>query len=244
MHPSTRSITPRLHAERARTALTTGRLPDCVCKVPSATSTVRVHAELRQAILDGVLGPGERLRAEALAERFGTSRTPVREALQRLEREGLVELPPNRGAIVSAFDAEDVLDLYEIRAVLEAHAASRAATRIRPEQVAALRDNCAQADELGDDVRGLMSLNEAFHRLVVEAAASPHLAASMHGVEGIPRAFRTAFWADAGQRAQSLFCHRELVGALAAGDAELAGAVMRMHILGARRFLLEGRPDD
>ena len=224
--------------------LTAVRAPGCVCKVPSATSTVRVHAELRQAILDGVLAPGERLRAEALAERFGTSRTPVREALQRLEREGLVELPPNRGAIVSAFDAEDVLDLYEIRAVLEAHAARRAATRIRPEQVAALRDNCAQAEELGDDVRGLMGLNEAFHRLVVEAAASPHLAASMHGVEGIPRAFRSAFWADAGQRAQSLFCHRELVGALAAGDAELAGAVMRMHILGARRFLLEGRPDD
>src|SRR6187200_3686539 len=94
------------------------------------TSAIRVHRDLRHAILEGELAPGERLRAEALAGRFGTSRTPVREALLMLEREGLVDVLPNRGAIVRSFDADDLLDLYEVRSLIEPHAAARAATRI------------------------------------------------------------------------------------------------------------------
>lgn len=201
------------------------------------TSTIRVHDVLRTAILDGHLAPGERLRAEALAGRFGTSRTPVREALLMLEREGLVEVQPNRGAIVRSFDATDLLDLYEVRALIEPHAAARAATRIEPAPLERMRELCDAADRRGVQVADQIVFNEEFHRIVVEAADSPRLTAAMRGVAGIPREFRTAFWASDEQRAQSLFCHRELVVALAARQAELAEAVMRMHILGARDFL-------
>jgi DNA-binding GntR family transcriptional regulator len=207
--------------------------------IVAATNAVRIHAELRQDILDGTVAAGKRLRAEAIAERFGTSRTPVREALQRLEGEGLVELPANRGAIVAAFDRDDVLDLYEIRAVVEAHAAARAATRMAPAELERLSQNCATAERLGDAVAEQMRLNEEFHRIITAGARSPRLTAAMRGVSGIPRAFRAVFWADDAQRAQSLSCHRQLVEACAARDAELAEAVMRMHILGARRFLLD-----
>src|SRR6185436_3113501 len=130
---------------------------DFVCNV---TSTVRVRDELEHAILEGVLQPGERLRAEALAQRFGTSRTPVREALLQLEAQGLVEVEPNRGAGVKAFDAADLLDLYELRALLEPHAAARAATRISAEQI-------EQLSELTDDnatPEQQMASNELFHR--------------------------------------------------------------------------------
>jgi DNA-binding GntR family transcriptional regulator len=206
------------------------------------TSTIRVHEVLRTAILDGQLAPGERLRAEALAGRFGTSRTPVREALLMLEHEGLVDVQPNRGAIVRSFDPADLLDLYEVRALIEPHAAARAATRIAPEPLARLRELCDAAADPGATVADQIVFNEEFHRIVVEAAESPRLVAAMRAVAGIPREFRTAFWASEQQRAQSLFCHRELVTAFTAGQAELAEAVMRMHILGAREFLLQAVP--
>ena len=90
----------------------------------------RVRDLLEEAILEGELKPGERLRAEALAQRFGTSRTPIREALLQLEAHGLVEVEPNRGAVVKTFDRDDLRDLYEVRALIEPHAAALAATRI------------------------------------------------------------------------------------------------------------------
>ncbi len=181
--------------------------------------------------------PGARLRAESLAGRFGTSRTPIREALLMLEREGLVAIEPHRGAVVRSFDPADLLDLYEVRALIEPHAAARAATRIGDAALARMRDLCDHAERRGVAVADQIVLNEEFHRIVSEAADSPRLAAAMRAVAGIPREFRAAFWADRAQRAQSLFCHRELVTALEARQAELAEAVMRMHILGARDFL-------
>ena len=202
------------------------------------TSTVRVRDELQHAILEGVLRPGERLRAEALAQRFGTSRTPVREALLQLEAQGLVEVEPNRGAVVRAFDSADLLDLYELRALLEPAAAARAATRIGDDEIAQLK---ALTDDDAPPERQMAS-NEQFHRIIVEAARSPRLTAAMRAASGIPRTFRSVFWHDERQREESLMCHRRLVAAFRTRDEELAEAVMRMHILGAIAFLEETWP--
>jgi DNA-binding GntR family transcriptional regulator len=195
----------------------------------------RVRDLLEEAILEGELKPGERLRAEALAQRFGTSRTPIREALLQLEAHGLVEVEPNRGAVVKSFDREDLLDLYEVRALIEPHAAARAATRISDTDIARLRDLCDAEDQI--------VANEAFHRIILEAAASPRLVVAMRAATGIPRAFRSAFWHDERQRTESLICHRRLVSAFETKDAQLAEAVMRMHILGAIAFLEETWPN-
>jgi DNA-binding GntR family transcriptional regulator len=209
----------------------------------SVTNAVRVQAELREAILAGSLPPGARLRAEPLAERLRTSRTPVREALILLAREGLVDVEPRRGAIVRSFDAADLADLYDVRALIEPHAAHRAATRIGPDELARLREICAAAETRGADddaaVEDQVALNEEFHRIVVTAAGSPRLEAALRAVAGIPRAFRAAFWRDDGQREQSLFCHRQIVHALEHRRPRLAEAVMRMHIVGAIDFLAE-----
>jgi DNA-binding GntR family transcriptional regulator len=203
----------------------------------AATSTGRVRDQLHHAILEGALKPGERLRAEALAQRYGTSRTPVREALLQLEAQGLVQLEPNRGAVVKTFDAGDLLDLYEVRALLEPAAAARAALRIGDDDIARLEALCEEAD--GASVEQLIAGNEAFHRIIGEAAGSPRLSVAMRAVAGIPRAFRAAFWRSEEQRAESLLCHRRLVTAFRTRDAALAEAVMRMHILGAVSFLEE-----
>jgi DNA-binding GntR family transcriptional regulator len=201
----------------------------------AATSTGRVREQLQHAILEGVLKPGERLRAEALAQRYGTSRTPVREALLQLEAQGLVEVEPNRGAVVRPFERADLLDLYAVRALLEPAAAARAALRIAPQDIDRLEALCNDAA----DVDRLIADNEEFHRIIAEAAASPRLTVAMRAVAGIPRAFRSVFWQSEEQRAESLLCHRRLVTAFRTRDAALAEAVMRMHILGAVSFLEE-----
>lgn len=197
--------------------------------------------ELQHAILEGVLKPGERLRAEALAQRFGTSRTPIREALLQLEAQGLVEVEPNRGAVVRAFDRDDLLDLYALRALLEPAAAARAATRIEEHDIARLQELCDKAQHANVDDQ--IAYNEDFHRIIVEAAQSPRLTVAMRAASGIPRAFRSRFWDSEEQRAESLLCHRRLVSAFRVRDAQLAEAVMRMHILGAVGFLEETWPN-
>lgn len=215
-----------------------------VCKIPSTeTNATRVQDQLREAILTGALEPGARLRAEALAERLRSSRTPVREALLLLAQEGLVEIEPRRGATVRTFDAVDVSDLYEVRALIEPHAAALAARRITGPEITRLTDiheRSAAYDDAGEEsVAEQLQLNEEFHRLILDAARSPRLTSAMGAVSGIPRSFRASFWRDDDQRAQSLSCHRELLAAIGHQRPELAETVMRMHIQGAGAFLAE-----
>jgi DNA-binding GntR family transcriptional regulator len=210
---------------------------------PTVTNAVRARDELREAILTGSLPPGSRLRAEPLAERLQTSRTPVREALILLAREGLVDIEPRRGAVVRQFDTADLADLYDVRKLIEPHAARRAATRIGAHDVQRLSELCDRADARGaaDDaaVEDQVAFNEEFHRVIVAAAGSPRLEAALRAVAGIPRAFRAAFWHDDAQREQSLFCHRQIVHALERRQPRLAEAAMEMHIVGAIEFLTE-----
>ena len=132
---------------------------------------------IREAIIDGRLAPGERLKEEELARELGLSRTPIREALAVLQAEGLVDTAPNRGATVRAHDAEDLDDLYRLRALLEGYAAGRAATKMPPEQVAELFASCERFEALADgDVAPLVKENMHFHSTIVEAAASGRVA--------------------------------------------------------------------
>ena len=148
----------------------------------------RVRDLLEEAILEGELKPGERLRAEALAQRFGTSRTPIREALLQLEAQGLVEVEPNRGAVVRTFDRDDLRDLYEVRALLEPHAAARAAHAHHA------RDDIERLDALCDDatVEQQIVANEAVPPDHPRGgAAARGWSVAMRAASGIPRAFRS-----------------------------------------------------
>jgi DNA-binding GntR family transcriptional regulator len=177
-----------------------------------------------------------------LAKRFGSSRTPVREALVQLEAEGLVDIEPRRGALVRSFASADLIDLYEVRVLLEPAAAARAALLVRDHQLDRLRALVALSDARGgqssDAIDDQIAWNEEFHALVIAAAASPRLSAALRATAGIPRSFRTSFWNDAAHRDFSQTCHRELVSALSEGSAERAAAVMRMHILRAKDALV------
>jgi DNA-binding GntR family transcriptional regulator len=195
---------------------------------------------IRAAIVEGRLEPGQRLKEEELARELGISRTPVREALLFLQAEGLVESEPNRGATVRAYEPEEIEDMYELRALLEGHAAHRAATRISEEDLGRLRESNERFATLGaeNDVVDLVRENLAFHNTVLEAAGSERLAAMVRKVIELPLVYKSFYWYSPEQKLISDHYHRELTRALEARDAERAELIMKEHVFEARDFLI------
>lgn len=201
-----------------------------------------VAAELiREAIADGRLEPGQRLKEEVLARELGISRTPIREALLVLQTEGLVEASPNRGATVRSYELADLEDMYELRAMLEGLAAARAAARISQAQLAALVASCERFEELvgGSDVRALVAENAFFHETILAAAASERLAGMVRQVVAVPLVYRSYVWYSPQQASASYHYHRQLAHALGRGDAPRAELLMREHVYEARDVLAQ-----
>ncbi|MCX2729753.1 GntR family transcriptional regulator [Saccharopolyspora sp. NFXS83] len=204
-------------------------------------AATRAYSDLRQAILTGARPAGTRLREEELAETFGLSRTPVREALRRLEADGLVRLVPHRGAEVVRFEDEDVDELFDLRCLLESHAARRAAER-GDTDVAALRELCEQMEHLLHDLddsgyEQITRLNMEFHRAVHRAGGRRLLPDLLSRVIDVPLVRRTFHQYTAAELDRSFAQHRELVDAIAAGDGDWANAVMQSHLRAARSSL-------
>jgi DNA-binding GntR family transcriptional regulator len=203
---------------------------------------------IREAIVDGRLEPGRRLKEEELARELGISRTPIREALLMLQAEGLVDAIPNRGAMVSVHTPEDLDDLYQLRALLEGYAARRAATRISDTQVEVLRESCARFDRLDPDtdLREVVRENMLFHSTIFEAAGSSRLESMVRRVVELPLVYKSYIWYSPDQQRISVHYHRQIANALAARDAERAELIMKEHIFEARDLLvarLRERPE-
>ncbi|MGL6278774.1 MAG: GntR family transcriptional regulator [Gaiella sp.] len=215
---------------------------------PLPTTTSAVAERIREAILGGVLAPGERLKEEQLARELGTSRTPVREALLRLQSEGLVDAAPNRGATVRLYGRVELEEMYDLRALLEGHAAQRAAERIDDATLDELRDSCARFALLvdGSDVHALVAENAVFHRAIWDAAASERLGTMIAEVVALPLVYRSYVWYSPEQSDRSLALHRRILAALERRDGAEAGALMHAHVLAGRDVLLAGldREDD
>ena len=207
----------------------------------SRSASAAASEVIREAIIDGRLAPGRRLKEEELARELGMSRTPVREALLVLESEGLVESVPRRGATVRSYAVDDLDDMYQLRAVLEGYAARRAATRISAEDVARLEESCARFERLraDDDLRDLVRENLFFHNVVLAAAASARLSSMVRKVIKIPLVYRSFYWYSQEQKLISEHYHKKLTHALSVGDAERAELIMKEHVLEARDFLLD-----
>jgi DNA-binding GntR family transcriptional regulator len=188
-----------------------------------------VCAILRELIISGELAPAEQLKQRDLAARFGVSQTPVREALRRLESEGLVINDPHRGATVAGSRSGIVEDNAQIRAVLEQLGAHRAAEHISPAQIERLRalnERMASLPE-GDPRYG--DLNRQFHFSIYECAQSPILLSMMRllwqAMPAGPKVVRT-FRESATQ-------HEGIIAALERGDGDEAARLTYAHILGS-----------
>jgi DNA-binding GntR family transcriptional regulator len=196
---------------------------------------------VRTAILDGRLAPGQRLKEGELARDLGISRTPVREALLMLQAEGLVDAVPNRGATVRRHEADDLDDLYQLRALLEGHAAHRAAAKISEEAIATLRGSCDRFDGLrgdADDLKELVKENLLFHNTILEAAGSARLTQMVRKVIELPLVYKSYIWYSPDQKRISGHYHRQITNALAAREADRAELIMKEHVYEARDVLL------
>ena len=212
---------------------------------------VGVLERLRALILTGEYGPDERLIEEQLAERLGVSRTPVRQALTMLEAEGLVEITPNRGATVCSFSIEDVWDIYDLRAVLEGHAARRAAGRIERRELERLRELAremeglpGQFDDHEEEIRALVALNQEFHGTIVEASRNRRLERLINRTVEIPLMFKAFYWYTLHERTISNHYHRQILEALENGDADRAEIIMREHVYEGRDFVIRALKED
>src|SRR3954468_1534576 len=177
---------------------------------------------IREAILDGELAAGARLKEDELAARLEVSRTPVREALRRLEVEGLVVHEAKRGAAVRSYSAEELDDMYRLRALLEGYAARRAAERMTPEVLEQLRASCRRFERLagrrGASIRDLARENMIFHECVLLAAGDERLADMVRSVIHLPLVYRAYVWFTDDEKRASAWYHERLVDILAAGD--------------------------
>lgn len=192
------------------------------------------YATIRAMILSGEVRSGEKLSEEALAARCGVSRTPVREALRRLEAELLIRRSDTLRSFVADWSITDVEDNFILRGLLESYVARRAAERIQPAQLGALRAINLRlsgfVQPVSPDVTGFLEANREFHALILESAASPRLAAALARVIEQPVIWRTAQHYGRENLLRSFHEHEELLAALERGDGDWAEAVMRAHI--------------
>ncbi len=201
---------------------------------------------IREAIIDGRLAPGQRLKEEELARELGISRTPVREALLILESEGLVESIPKRGATVRSYAVDDLDDLYQLRALLEGYAARRAAdAHLARRTSCACEESCDRFDRLRaeDDLLDLVKENLFFHNVILEAAGERP--ARRDGPQGDrdPARLQVVPLVLAGAEADLRSTTTgSSTRALAGGDAERAELIMKEHVLEARDFLARAAP--
>lgn len=201
-----------------------------------------VYHALRDAIVDGRLAGGQKLPQIPLAAHLGISRTPVRDALQRLAQEGLVRAVSFRGFVVSEFSVREVLDVYEVRLALEPLAISEALPNYTRMNLAQLGDICDATEATGEeDVDALYSLNAEFHRTLIEPCPN-RVAARMLGQLWLQPSSLRLFHAQAALGTAmkgSVREHRAILEAIEAGEDELVLDRVADHIRGAQRETVE-----
>ncbi len=192
------------------------------------------YRHIRGAILEGILAPGEQLREEQLAESSGVSRTPVREALRRLETEHFVRRTDSQRTFVTDWSMDEIEEAFALRGMLEGHAAARASCRIAAEDIDRLASHnqsirtAAESQPINPGV--FLEHHREFHAIILQAAGSDRLTALLGTIIEQPIVLRTARRYDRDQVLRSFAEHEELILAFRRHDADWAEAVMKAHI--------------
>ena len=202
----------------------------------------KAYRTVKDGIISGRYPGGARITEQEVAATAGVSRTPVREALSRLQSEGLVDFTPNFGAVVTVWTEADSDEVFELRAMLEAYGARRASRHASNEQLARLRELAeAQYRESIERRSGYLDriseINNRFHHALQEAAASPRLTRVLSSLIEAPLVMKTFHVYTPEDLMRSAQHHLELCRALALRDAEWASSVMCSHIHAARGAL-------
>jgi DNA-binding GntR family transcriptional regulator len=201
-------------------------------------SSDKAYEAIREMIVDGVFAPGDHLSEEHLSAEIGVSRTPVREALRRLEGDYFVAIRANRGARVIGWDAGDVEDLFQLRAIVEGFAARCAAERADIDEIMAMRQEIAAIDKAltgraKPDIDRFLAANSRFHQHLSGATKNTRLSEIIKSLVAQAVVVRTAKRYTIEELQRSNFHHREMVDAIEARDGALAETIMKTHILAA-----------
>lgn len=222
-------------------------LPNLPGPLPRRLLREQVYAALRQWIVQGVLRPGEQLRDTELAARLGVSRTPVREALRRLEDEGLVQAAAHRWTRVAPLDPGDAQRIYPLVIALEVLAARLAAPLLGPADLQAMADANLELDEAlrARDATRAAAADRAFHAVFVERAGNPELSRVLHGLKTKLERLEAAYFGDALAGERSVAEHEAILRAFHRGDAAAAARAVRAnwtHSLRRLEARLRARP--
>lgn len=212
---------------------------------PEGPLTEQIYRRLENEIIDGRLGPGDRLNEKQLAEQQGTSRGPVREACRRLEQGGLVEFRQNRGFFVRVLDLAEVLEIYDVRAALFGQAGRILARRITMAQIEELEDLDRQMNDAvqSGDADLFYVLNRQFHARIMAFTGNRHLASIYEGLDRELHIWRKrALILDGNVRA-SADEHSEILRELRGGNPSRLARILRDHSLAGRNRLLRTMPD-
>jgi DNA-binding GntR family transcriptional regulator len=192
------------------------------------------YAKIRAHLISGAAQPNEQITEDQLTQITGVSRTPVREAVRRLEDELLLVRSDTKRLFVADWSRDDIEEMFALRQMLECHAAERAATRLSRGQIAVLEaintDLKAAIEQAAPDIARFLEANRALHDVIIEAAQSPRLGQLLTRLVEAPVVLRTARNYSLEDLHQSARDHDELIAAFAARDPEWARAVMGSHL--------------
>jgi DNA-binding GntR family transcriptional regulator len=186
--------------------------------IPSLPGTTAEHAleQLRRAILAGELQPGQRVLQEEVAERLGTSVAPVREALRVLEHEGQVTYQPRRGYFVTALHMEDLVEIYELRQILEERAVRQSLPSLDEdalERISIAAADCVRAAEAGD-IAAELEANRRFHFGMLESPEQPHTMRVIRLLWDSTCAYRALYYNSPDERQEAVRAHERILSAL------------------------------
>lgn len=195
----------------------------------------KAYEILKQRVVGGRFAPAAQLKEEHLARELDISRTPVRAALKRLVEDGLATAAPGYGVRVAEWTEFDIEETYDLRGLLEGHAAALAARKGGPElakRLDMLNDEMDQAIRKDGSALAeqLQNINSRFHHAIMDAAGSHRLRGMLAGVIDMPIVTRSHFISTLQDKLQSLQHHRDLADAIRANDSELARQVMQLHL--------------
>lgn len=199
-----------------------------------------VYLTLEEEILSRKLKKGDSLTETSLSARLGVSRTPLRAALHRLAEEGLIEISPNRGAVVIGIGDEELVDIYKIRIRLEGLASAEATKRINEEDLKKLRDSVELAEFYirKQDAEHLKELDSEFHNIIYKASGNRLLCKTLTELHRNIQFYRKRSLAVADRLEKSIAEHREILSAIERGDVEAADRLTSAHIEAALNNLL------
>ncbi len=199
-----------------------------------------VFNTLRQAILTGELKPGERLMEIHLADKLGVSRTPIREAIRKLELEGLVTMIPRRGAEVAQITEKSMSDVLEVRRTLDALCAELACDRISEEGLAALKDACGQFEQCvaGRDAQRIAQADVALHDIILQATGNQRLIQMVNNLAEQMYRYRFEYIKDSSQHERLVEEHKIIYQSILNKDKETAAAAARTHIDNQKKAII------